>query len=218
MIKELNSKTPKLPTMLGTTLDSNAYLQRLNQEVARVDQPSLERWADLLYQAYENQRFVFILGNGGSGTTASHLAEDLGKSTLREEDLRDESKKRLRVMSLTDNTGWITALGNDLAYDQVFVQQLMNYGSPGDLVIAISGSGNSANVLNAVDWANRHGLTTFGLTGFDGGRLREMQQDGLHLQLDDMGMVESLHLCVFHWVLNDVFARINQVDRHAQPA
>ncbi len=204
--------------MLGTTLDSNAYLQRLNQEVARVDRKSLERWADLIYQAWENKRFVFILGNGGSGTTASHLAEDLGKSTLREEDLRDESKKRLRVMSLTDNTGWITALGNDLAYDQVFVQQLMNYGSAGDLVIAISGSGNSANVLNAVDWANRHGLTTFGLSGFDGGRLREMQQDGLHLDLHDMGMVESLHLCVFHWVLNDVFARINRVDRYAQPA
>jgi len=97
------------------------------------------------------------------------MAEDLGKSTLHERDLRDESKKRLKVLSLTDNAGWLMAVGNDLAYDQIFVQQLMNYGGAGDLVIAISGSGNSPNVLNAVDWANRHGLTTFGLTGYAGG-------------------------------------------------
>jgi D-sedoheptulose 7-phosphate isomerase len=91
----------------------------------------------------------------------------------------------------------------------------MNYGSPGDLVIAISGSGNSPNVLKAVDWANRHGLTTFGLTGYNGGKLKQMQHHGLHVELDDMGMVESIHLCVFHWVLNDVFARINREGRYA---
>ena len=90
----------------------------------------------------------------------------------------------------------------------------MNYGSVGDVVIAISGSGNSANVLNAVDWANRHGLHTFGLTGYDGGKLRELQQDGLHVAVQDMGMVESIHLCVFHWVLDDVYARTNRVGRY----
>ena len=91
----------------------------------------------------------------------------------------------------------------------------MNFGQPDDVLLAISGSGNSANVLNAVDWANRHGLKTFGLTGYDGGRLKEMQQDGLHIAIDDMGMVESIHLAVFHWVLNDVFARINHVGRYS---
>ena len=202
------------PTMLGATLTSDAYLRRLEGELSAIDRESLGRWADLIYRAWEQQRFVFILGNGGSGTTASHMAEDLGKGTLRNEDLRDEDRKRLRVLSLTDNTGWITALGNDLAYDQVFVQQLMNYGSAGDVVIAISGSGNSANVLNAVDWANRHGLHTFGLTGYDGGKLRELQQDGLHVAVQDMGMVESIHLCVFHWVLDEVYARTNRVGRY----
>ena len=107
------------------------------------------------------------------------------------------------------------AVENDLAYDQIFVQQLMNYGSSEDVVIAISGSGNSANVLNAVDWANRHGLKTFGLSGFSGGKLKEIEQDGLHVDLNDMGMVESIHLCLFHWVLNDVFARINSEGRYA---
>ncbi len=200
--------------MLGAKLNCSDYLQRLEAEIARIDQVAMQRWADRIYEAWQSERFVFIIGNGGSGTTASHMSEDLGKSTLRESDLNDESKRRLKVLSLTDNAGWIMAVGNDLAYDQIFVQQLMNYGSEGDLVIAISGSGNSANILNAVDWANRHGLTTFGLTGYSGGKLKEMQCDGLHVELDDMGMVESIHLCLFHWVLNDVFARINHEGRH----
>jgi D-sedoheptulose 7-phosphate isomerase len=201
--------------MLGATLAADAYMQRLEHELRRIELADMQRWADHLYQAWENDRFVYIIGNGGSGTTATHMAEDLGKSTLRSEDLRDESKKRLKVLSLTDNAGWIMAVGNDVAYDQIFVQQLMNYGRQGDLVIAISGSGNSPNVLNAVDWANRHRLITFGLTGYSGGKLRSMQQDGLHVPLDDMGMVESIHLCLFHWVLNDVFARINGEGRYA---
>jgi D-sedoheptulose 7-phosphate isomerase len=201
--------------MLGATLGSQAYLGRLHAELERIDRAALERWADHIYRAWEQDRFVFIFGNGGSGTTASHMAEDLGKSTLRPEDLRDESRKRLKVLSLTDNAGWLMAVGNDLAYDQIFVQQLMNYGRAGDLVIAISGSGNSPNVLHAVDWANRHGLVTFGLTGYSGGKLRAQQQDGLHVALDDMGMVESIHLCLFHWVLNDVYARINREGRYA---
>jgi D-sedoheptulose 7-phosphate isomerase len=200
--------------MLGATLDAADYIRRLQHELQRIDQAELRHWADLVYDAWQHGKFVFIFGNGGSGTTASHMSEDLGKSLLRQDDLKDESKKRLKVLSLTDNLGWIMALGNDVGYDQIFVQQLMNYGSPGDLVIAISGSGNSPNVLASVDWANRHGLKTFGLTGYDGGKLKRMQQSGLHVPLDDMGMVESIHLCLFHWVLNDVFARINGEGRY----
>ena len=204
--------------MLGATLDSQAYLGRLNAELERIDQAAMERWADWIYEAWEQGNWVYIFGNGGSGTTASHMSEDLGKSTLHEKDLYDDGRKRLKVLSLTDNAGWLMAVGNDLDYDQIFVQQLMNYGSAGDVAIAISGSGNSANVLNAVDWANRHGLKTFGLTGYSGGQLKTMQQDGLHVELDDMGMVESIHLCLFHWVLNDVFARINGEGRYQTEA
>ena len=200
--------------MLGAELTTTDYMARLHEELNRIDQSEMQKMADLIYEAWQNERFVFIFGNGGSGTTASHMAEDLGKSTLFEKDLGDESKKRLKVLSLTDNQGWIMAVGNDVGYDQIFQQQLMNYGGQGDVVIAISGSGNSPNVINAVDWANRHGLVTFGLTGFSGGKLKEIAQAGLHSPLDDMGMVESIHLCVFHWVLNDVFARINQVGRY----
>jgi len=201
--------------MLGAQLNIADYLRRLHQELDRVEQAEINRMADLIYEAWEQEKFVFIFGNGGSGTTATHMSEDLGKSSLRERDLTDETKKRLKVMSLTDNLGWILAVGNDCGYDQIFVQQLMNYGSPGDLVIAISGSGNSPNVLKAVDWANRQGLTTFGLTGYGGGKLKQIQQAGIHVPLSDMGMVESIHLCLFHWVLNDVFARINHEGRYA---
>src|ERR1041384_3956509 len=106
----------------------------MRSDHVRVSQADMRTWSDLIYQAWERGKFVYIIGNGGSGTTASHMAEDLGKSSLRSSDLLDESKKRLKVLSLTDNLGWIMAVGNDVAYDQIFVQQLMNYGGKGDLV------------------------------------------------------------------------------------
>jgi len=202
--------------MLGAALTADDYLLRLETELRRIDRAALERWADAIYTAWDRGNFVFLIGNGGSGCNASHFCEDLGKSTLVESELSDESKKRLKVLSLTDNVGWITAVGNDVGYDQIFVQQLMNYGGEGDVLIAISGSGNSPNILNAVDWANRHSLHTFGLTGYNGGQLKEAQQDGVHVDLNDMGMVESIHLCLFHWVLNDVFARINDQGRYSK--
>lgn len=201
--------------MLGASLSIAPYVQRLQQELDRVNVDDVQTWADWLYEAWDHDKFAYIFGNGGSGTTATHMVEDLGKSTLRPADLRDESKKRLKVLGLADNLGWILAVGNDVGYDQIFVQQLMNYGRPGDLVIAISGSGNSPNILAAVDWANRRDLRTFGLTGYDGGKLKRLAQRGVHVPLDDMGMVESIHLCLFHWVLNDVYARINHEGRHA---
>jgi D-sedoheptulose 7-phosphate isomerase len=204
--------------MLGATLNTSDYLRRFQAELDRLNQDDIRLWADLIYQAWEREKFVYIFGNGGSGTTASHMSEDLGKSLLPESQLRDDSKRRLKVLSLSDNPGWIMAVGNDVGYDQIFVQQLMNYGGEGDLVLAISGSGNSPNVLAAVDWANRHGLVTYGLTGYSGGKLKQMQKHGLHVALDDMGMVESIHLCLFHWVLNDVYARINKAGRHAAHA
>ena len=158
---------------------------------------------------------LFLVGNGGSAAAASHLSVDLGKGTVAADSLRDESHRRLRVVSLTDNVPWITAVGNDLDYEQVFVQQLMSAAVAGDALMAFSGSGNSPNVLAAVDWANRHGLRTFGLTGFDGGRLKELQEDGVHVELDDMGMVESVHVSLFHWVVDDVYARTQRTGRYA---
>jgi len=204
--------------MLGAKLDAAAYLARIADELQRIDRSQLAQWADLVFDAWRDGRYVFIFGNGGSGTTATHMSEDLGKSLLRLEHLKDDSRRRLKVMSLTDNLGWILAVGNDCGYDQIFVQQLMNFAGPGDLAIGISGSGNSPNVLAAVDWANRHGLVTLGLTGYNGGKLRPLAKHNLHVPIDDMGMIESIHLALFHWVLNDVYARINKEGRYEASA
>jgi len=202
--------------MLGIQIDLGPYLERLCTEVKRVSQEEVVHLTELLYAAWEQGKTVFIVGNGGSACTASHLCEDLGKGCLRQEDLCDESRRRLRVLSLTDNVGWLTAIGNDCGYDQIFVQQLMNFGQAGDLLVAISGSGNSPNVLKAVDWANRHDMQTFGMTGYRGGKLKELAQAGIHVPLDDMGMVESVHICLIHWIVDDLHARINTSGRHAE--
>jgi len=195
--------------MLGIKLDVRPFLERVGQELARVDPREVQALADAIYDCYERQRFVFLCGNGGSGSNASHFCEDLGKCTLLREDFDNDQKKRLRILSLTDNTPYILAWANDEGFERVFVEQLKNLASSGDLLIAISGSGNSPNVLRAIDWANRNGLGTFGCTGFSGGKLRTLAQKGLHVPLDDMGIVESIHLTAFHWVVDNLHARIS---------
>jgi D-sedoheptulose 7-phosphate isomerase len=195
--------------MLGIKLEAGPFLDRVARELGRIDPAEVKALADAIYRCYEDRRFVFVIGNGGSGSSASHFCEDLGKCTLRREDFDNDAKKRLRILSLTDNTPYIMAWANDEGFERVFVEQLKNLASPGDLLIAISGSGNSPNVLRAVEWANRHDLRTFGCTGFSGGKLRTLAQQGLHVPLDDMGVVESIHLTAFHWVVDNLHARIS---------
>jgi len=194
--------------MLGTKLDARSFLERVGQELLRINPSEVKALADAIHDSYRHGRGVFLCGNGGSGSNCSHFCEDLGKGTLRREDYDDDMKIRLRVISLTDNTPYILAWGNDEGFDRVFVEQLKNLAQPGDLLIALSGSGNSPNVLKAVEWANRHDLRTFGCTGFNGGKLRTLAHQGLHVPLDDMGIVESIHLTAFHWVVDDLHRRI----------
>jgi D-sedoheptulose 7-phosphate isomerase len=191
--------------MLGATLGANEYLERVCAEIRRLDPAQLETLSGLIEDAYHAGRFVFICGNGGSGANASHLCEDLAKCTLRD----FENQKRLKVLSLTDNTPAILAWGNDEGYDRIFVEQLKNFASPGDLLLAISGSGNSPNILKAVEWANRHDLITVGITGFGGGKLRTLAHHSLHAAVDDMGIAESLHQVVFHWIIDDLYRRLS---------
>ena len=191
--------------MLGATLGAKEYLDRVCREIRRLDLRQVEVLSDLIEDAYHAGRFVFICGNGGSGANASHLCEDLAKCTLRD----FENQKRLKVLSLTDNAPWMMAVANDLAYDRIFVEQLKNLASPGDMLLAISGSGNSPNVLKAVAWANQTGMVTVGITGFGGGKLKSLAQHNFHVGIDDMGIVESLHLVVFHWIIDDIYRRIS---------
>jgi D-sedoheptulose 7-phosphate isomerase len=191
--------------MLGATLGAKEYLERVCAEIRRLEPAQLETLSGLIEDAYHAGRFVFICGNGGSGANASHLCEDLAKCTLRD----FENQKRLKVLSLTDNTPAILAWGNDEGYDRIFVEQLKNLASRGDVLLAISGSGNSPNILKAVEWANRNGLITVGITGFGGGKLRSLAQHSLHAGVDDMGIAESLHQVVFHWIIDDLYRRIS---------
>ena len=195
--------------MLGIKLDARSFLERAGEELRKINPTEVKALADAIFDCYQHGRTVFLCGNGGSGSNASHFCEDLGKGTLRREDFDNDQKKRLRVLSLTDNTPYILAWANDEGFERVFVEQLKNLAQPGDLLIAISGSGNSPNVLRAIDWASRNGMKTFGCTGFSGGRLRTLAQQGLHVALDDMGIVESIHLTAFHWIVDDLHRRIS---------
>jgi D-sedoheptulose 7-phosphate isomerase len=195
--------------MLGIKLDVRPFLERAGQELLRIDPAQVKTLADAIYECFQSRRMVFLCGNGGSGSNASHFCEDLGKGTLRREDYDNNRKPRLRVLSLTDQTPYILAWANDEGFDRVFVEQLKNLANPADLLIAISGSGNSPNVLRAVEWANQNGLRTFGCTGFSGGKLRALAQQSFHVPLEDMGMVESIHLTAFHWIVDDLHRRIS---------
>ncbi len=204
--------------MIGSQLTPREYFDSCSQSFDKLDVTAIEELGRQIHSAWQDGRFVFICGNGGSGSNASHLCEDLGKSSLDPKDFTNDEMPRLKVLSLTDNTPYILAWANDEGFERVFVEQLKNLASPGDMLITISGSGNSPNVLRAVEWAGAHELVTWGITGFDGGRLREIADFNLHVPLADMGMVESIHLVAFHWVLDDVYARINRVGRHAATA
>ena len=204
--------------MLGAHVSPADYLAKIAAVQGQLDLRQTEALADAVHGAYERGNFVFICGNGGSGSNASHLCEDLGKSSLTRDKFTDDSVKRLKVLSLTDNTPYILAWGNDEGFDRIFVEQLKNLASPGDVLIAISGSGNSDNVLNAVSYANRLGMDTWGVTGFTGGKLRVLAKNNLHVPSDDMGIVECVHLQLFHWVLDDLHGRVNSVGRYAPTA
>ena len=185
-----------------------AYAQHFAKVLAAVDPAQVDALAEIFSRARNEGRYVFIVGNGGSAANASHFCEDLAKGTLSDFD----TQRRLKVLSLTDNTPAIMAWANDEGYERVFVEQLRTYASPGDVLVAISGSGNSPNVLKAVEWANAHGLLTVGLTGFDGGMLRKTAAHNLHIAIDNMGTAEAAHDVVFHYLVEHLCARFARED------
>ena len=145
-------------------------------------------------QALQEDRQIFVFGNGGSAANASHFATDLGKGSS------DKLGRRFRVLSLNDNASWMTALGNDYAYEDVFVRQLMNYGKPGDLVLAMSVSGNSPNVVKAVEWAKKNGLHSIALVGGKRGKLTEIAHQTIVINDTHYGRVEDAHMGICHMI------------------
>jgi D-sedoheptulose 7-phosphate isomerase len=146
----------------------------------------------LLRQALTEDRQVFVFGNGGSAANASHFATDLGKGSS------DKLGKRFRIISLTDNVAWITALGNDYAYEDIFVRQLENYGRAGDLAIGISVSGNSPNCVKALRWAKEKGLRTVAMVGAKRGAMAEIAEQVLMINDTHYGRVEDAQMGICH--------------------
>jgi len=173
------------------------YLSYLSQSFRDIKADEIDAMIDHIFNAFEKQKMIFVIGNGGSAANASHFAQDLAKGTK----TKNDNSKRIRALSLTDNLAFISALGNDEGYESIFEQQLKTFASEGDLLIAISGSGNSPNIIKAIEWGNGNGLTTIGITGFDGGLLHKTNKLSIHIPLNDMCTVESIHSIILHYAV-----------------
>lgn len=173
------------------------YLRRLADILDALDLDEIARAEHAMWTAREEGRRIFFIGNGGSAATASHFANDVGVGTR-------NAGAPFRALSLTDNVAVLTAIANDFGYENVFVEQLRVHLEPGDLVVAISASGNSPNVVKAIDFANERGNLTIGLTGFDGGELRRKARISIHVPSErgEYGPVEDVHMILDHLMSN----------------
>jgi D-sedoheptulose 7-phosphate isomerase len=168
------------------------YLMGVKDLIDRIPTPKVERLTDLMETAWREGKRVLLMGNGGSAATASHIVNDLQKC------LHLESGRPLKTLCLSDNTSLVLAWANDTEYANVFAPQVECWTEPGDLVIGISGSGNSPNVIQAIEAANARGAITFGLAGFRGGRLAQAAKECLIVESDNMQQIEDLHMIVLH--------------------
>ncbi len=173
------------------------YLEYLKTVLDKINLDDVAKFIDVIKEAREKDQFIYFIGNGGSAATASHFANDLAIGTR-------TSKKPFRIMSLTDNVPVITAIGNDFGYDDIFTKQLEAYLKPNDVVVAISASGNSPNVVRALDLAKRKSAKTVSITGFDGGKIKSSADINLHVPSEkgEYGPVEDVHMIFDHIVGN----------------
>ena len=169
----------------------------LSSQKAALDSVQVEAVAEIIEtfrQALADDRQIFVFGNGGSAANASHFATDLGKGAS------DKVGRRFRVISLNDNVSWMTALGNDYSYDEVFSRQLMNYGRPGDVVLALSVSGSSPNVVKALEWSVKNGLHTIALVGGKRGPMAELARQCIVVDSTHYGRVEDVQMGICHMI------------------
>lgn len=180
-------------------ISSIDYFNKLNKAIQKLKHKNIQEIIDVIYAAYKKDKQIFILGNGGSATTASHFACDLGKGTLK--NIYDDNEKRFRAISLTDNVATLMALGNDLLFEDVFSQQLKNLINKGDVVIGISASGNSSNVIKAIEYSKKCGAITIGFLGFRaGGKLSRLVDYKIIVQDNNYGRIEDIHLMLGHLI------------------
>jgi D-sedoheptulose 7-phosphate isomerase len=186
-------------------LDAKQYFEELQRVVVAISHDSIDQMADALVRAYEAGRVVYTFGNGGSAALASHLACDLGKGTA-----YCNGGKRFRVLALTDNIPTLTAWANDSSYEDVFSEQLRSFVQPEDVAFAISGSGNSKNVLNALHVARQAGATTLGISGFQGGQMKSLCDICMVVPSNNLQIVEDMHLATAHSIFRIVYSRMSR--------
>lgn len=181
--------------MININGTSSAYLEKLTRQLNSTDTKEMDAAIGVIVDAWKAGRQIITLGNGGSSMTALHFVNDWNKSIFM------STGRSFRGRSLVDNMGLVMSYSNDLSFQDVFVEQLKNILEPGDLVIAISGSGNSENVIRAVDYANANGGVTLGLCGYSGGRLKEIAQHKVWVAINDMQICEDVHAIFGHIVM-----------------
>ena len=186
MIMKKRNDMQNMPSLITN------YLNTLKTTIDSISRVEIQQFISSLIDSYENKRHVFIMGNGGSASTASHFACDINKG------VSFKRKKKFKVIPLTDNIATIMAYANDVSYDDIFVEQLKNFLEPNDLVIGISGSGNSKNVLKAIEYANQNKAITFGVTGYDGGKLKQLAHHSVNANINDMQISEDIHMILVH--------------------
>lgn len=172
----------------------NDYITKQKQTLDTIPLDQVSQIVNIFHQALQNDRQIFVFGNGGSAANASHFVTDLGKGSS------DKTWRRFRCMSINDNTAWITALGNDYAYDDIFMRQLANFGRKGDVVFMMSVSGNSPNLVKATTWAKENGLLVIALVGAKKGRLAELADVPVVVNDTHYGRVEDAHMGVCHMI------------------
>lgn len=190
-------KQPNLLTMTATN-----YRRLLIETLEALDLQSVAAMEDAFAQAHQSGNRIFTMGNGGSGASASHAAGDFIKGASYGLD------QRFKMICLNDNLPSMMAIANDIGWDDIFIEPLKNYVEPGDVVIGISGSGNSSNVLKAIAHAQSVGAVTIGMTGFSGGKLKSMVDISIHSPADDMEVAEDVHMAVFNMVKKGMMSRL----------
>jgi D-sedoheptulose 7-phosphate isomerase len=186
----------------GPSLAAKDYLLAVQEVLAHLDHEVVDRMIDVIWRGYEEGRTLFVFGNGGSAALASHFACDIGKGTVA------GRAKRLKTIALTDNVALITAWANDKAYEEIFSEQLESLAEKGDIALAISGSGNSPNVIRGLEAGRRLGVQTLVLTGFAGGRAKTLADLCLIVPSDSMQHIEDAHLCATHAIFLAIRQRL----------
>jgi D-sedoheptulose 7-phosphate isomerase len=175
-----------------SVLDVKSYLEKMCESINNINPEAVAEILETIKRAVASKKHIFLMGNGGSAATANHFAADFGKNAVK----NDEG--RPKIISLCTNMSTVTAYGNDVGYEDIFIEQLKNLLEPGDVVIAISASGNSSNVIKAVRFAHEKKAVVIGLTGFQGGKLKEIADYNLNIESDSYEQIEDIHSMITH--------------------